>query len=85
MRVYVAADTQGPSWIEVPLTGRSNTILGFDTVLPAGAGLKAVRAIYPGDSTAAGAGSCATGTDFDNDNLVFRFGSFPSPAIVLGE
>jgi hypothetical protein len=68
--VYIAADAQRPAWIEVPLTGRSNTLLGFDTVLPAGAGLKAVCAIYPG--IAPGPGPCAQGTDFDNDDLVFR-------------
>jgi hypothetical protein len=72
LRVYIAADAQRPSWIEVPLTGRSNTLAAFDTVLPASAGLKAVRAIYPGDPSGPGPGPCAQGTDFDNDDLVFR-------------
>jgi hypothetical protein len=72
LRVYIAADAQRPSWIEVPLTGRSNTLAAFDTVLPAGAGLKAVRAIYPGAGISPGPNPCATGTDFDNDDLVFR-------------
>jgi hypothetical protein len=71
MRVYIAADAQRPSWVELPLTGRSNTLVVFDTVLAQSPGLQAVRAIYPGDGTV-GPGPCATGTNFDNDDLVFR-------------
>lgn len=57
---------------EVPLSGRSNTVAGSKTVLPAGAGLQAVRATSSGNGAADGPGPCARGTDFDNDDLVFR-------------
>ena len=69
-RVYVAADALRAAWVEVPVNRVSNTFFMVNTVLPAGAGLQAVRATYPGANP--GSGPCATGTDFDNDDLVFR-------------
>jgi hypothetical protein len=70
--VYVAADAQRPSWTEVPVFRRSNTFFLAASVLAAGAGLQAVRATYSGNGAANGPGPCATGTDFDNDDVVFR-------------
>jgi hypothetical protein len=70
--VYIAADAQRPSWTEVPVGRRSNMSFLVNTVLPAGAGLQAIRATYSGDGTAPGPGPCARGTNFDNDDLVFR-------------
>jgi hypothetical protein len=69
-RVYVAADALRAAWVEVPVNRVSNTQFVVNTVLPASAGLQAVRATYPGADP--GSGPCATGTDFDNDDLVFR-------------
>jgi hypothetical protein len=71
-QLYIAADAQRPSWTEVPVRRTSNTFFVADTVLPAGAGLQAVRVTYSIDGTAAGPGPCARGTNFDNDDLVFR-------------
>jgi hypothetical protein len=71
-RVYIAADAQRPSWTEVPVSRRSNTTFSVDTVLPAGAGLQAIRASFSGDNLVPGPGPCAAGTNFDNDDLVFR-------------
>jgi hypothetical protein len=68
--VFIAADALHPVWVGVPLTPLSHTVHEADTILPAGPGLQAVRAMYPG--TSIGPGPCATGTDFDNDDLVFR-------------
>ena len=70
--VYIAADAQRPSWTEVRVGRRSNTTFSVDTVLPAGAGLQAIRVSYSGDGTEQGPGPCAGGTNFDNDDLVFR-------------
>jgi hypothetical protein len=70
--VYIAADAQRPSWTEVPAGRLSNTMFLVNTVLPAGPGLQAVRVTYSGDGTAPGPGPCARGTNFDNDDLVFR-------------
>jgi hypothetical protein len=69
-RVFIAADALHPVWVAVPLTPLSHTFHEADTILPAGTGLQAVRAIYPG--TSIGPGPCATGIDSDNDDLVFR-------------
>jgi hypothetical protein len=70
--VYIAADAQRPSWTEVAVAGRSNTLISYTTVLPAGAGLQAIRASYSGENIVPGPGPCAGGTNFDNDDLVFR-------------
>jgi hypothetical protein len=70
--LYLAADAQRPSWSEVPVLRFSNTFFTASTVLPAGAGLQAIRAIYSGDGIAPGPGPCAIGTNFDTDDVVFR-------------
>jgi Bacterial Ig-like domain (group 2)/Carboxypeptidase regulatory-like domain len=67
--VFIAADAMHPVWVGLPLTPLSHTLLEGDTILPAGAGLQAVRAIF---GQAIGPGPCATGPDVDNDDLVFR-------------
>ncbi len=67
--VFIAADALHPVWVEIQVFRRSNTMHEADTILPAGAGLQAIRATYFGNL---GPGPCAIGTDVDNDDLVFR-------------
>jgi hypothetical protein len=67
--VYIAADALRASWVPVPGNPVSHTNFRVNTVLPAGAGLQAIRAVTGGSI---GPGPCATGTNFDNDDLVFR-------------
>lgn len=69
--VYIAADALRASWVPVPGNPVSHTNFRVNTVLPAGAGLQAIRAATAGGGSI-GPGPCATGTDFDNDDLVFR-------------
>jgi carboxypeptidase family protein/Big-like domain-containing protein len=71
--VYIAADALRASWVQVPGNPVSHTNFRVDTVLPAGAGLQAIRVADPGLSGGSiGPGPCATGTNVDNDDLVFR-------------
>jgi hypothetical protein len=71
LRVYLAADVTNPVWTLVGSTaGFFGGSLSVQAVLPAGR----VQAIRVNDAFGApfGPGPCATGSDADNDDLVFR-------------
>jgi hypothetical protein len=71
LRVYLAVDVTNPVWTLVGSTsGFFGGSLSLQTVLPTGR----VQVIRVNDVFGApfGPGPCATGTDADNDDLVFR-------------
>jgi hypothetical protein len=71
LRIYVAADVSNPVWT---LAGSTSFFfsgsLSVQTVLPAGR-LQAIR-VNDAFNGPFGPGPCATGSDADNDDLVFR-------------
>jgi len=71
LRVYLAADATSPVWTLVGGTsGFFPGSLSVQAVLPAGH-LQAIR-VNDGFNGPFGPGPCATGSDADNDDLVFR-------------